>query len=64
MCGFAGIVASGGLNVVKKMSAVLQHRGPDEDGYYFGDGIAFGHQRLSIIDLTGGRQPIANEDAV
>ncbi len=62
MCGFAGIVGSSNPDVVKKMSAALQHRGPDEEGYYFGEGVTLGHQRLSIIDLDGGRQPIANED--
>ena len=38
------------------------HRGPDDEGQYCGDGIALGMRRLSIIDLDGGHQPIANED--
>lgn len=62
MCGFVGIVSAGDLDVVKKMSVSLQHRGPDEEGYFFDEGIALGHRRLSIIDLSGGLQPIANED--
>jgi asparagine synthase (glutamine-hydrolysing) len=44
------------------MGAVMRHRGPDDDGCYVGPGIALGMRRLSIIDLAGGHQPIANED--
>ncbi|MCJ7664701.1 MAG: asparagine synthase (glutamine-hydrolyzing) [Desulfobacterales bacterium] len=50
------------LNILKKMTTTLQHRGPDDDGYYTNDGIALGHRRLSIIDLDTGKQPIHNED--
>jgi asparagine synthase (glutamine-hydrolysing) len=44
------------------MCGAIVHRGPDEEGVYLGDGIALGMRRLSIIDLEGGQQPIANED--
>lgn len=40
----------------------MQHRGPDEDGYYIRDNMGLGHKRLSIIDLKSGQQPIFNED--
>lgn len=43
------------------MTAALVHRGPDDDGYYRDDEIALGFRRLSIIDLSGGHQPIPNE---
>lgn len=47
------------------MTAALRHRGPDEEGFLFGDnraaGLALGMRRLSIIDLAGGQQPIWNE---
>ncbi len=43
------------------MTSVLAHRGPDADGFYTGAGIGLGHRRLSIIDLSTGDQPIANE---
>jgi asparagine synthase (glutamine-hydrolysing) len=43
------------------MAEILTHRGPDDQGEYIGKGIAFGMRRLSIIDLVGGHQPIANE---
>src|SRR5450755_2882896 len=47
------------------MSAALQHRGPDEEGFLVNEprapGLALGMRRLSIIDLPGGRQPIWNE---
>lgn len=44
------------------MVAVQRHRGPDESGFYLDDGVGLGHVRLSIIDLSGGSQPIHNED--
>jgi asparagine synthase (glutamine-hydrolysing) len=44
------------------MIHALRHRGPDEAGYYLDDWAALGHGRLSIIDLSTGSQPIANED--
>ncbi len=69
MCGIAGILnleedikLSEGYSTIKHMIAVLQHRGPDESGFYINEKIALGHARLSIIDLKGGRQPIHNED--
>jgi asparagine synthase (glutamine-hydrolysing) len=45
-----------------KMDTSIVHRGPDDNGVYFGVGFAFGMRRLSIIDLAGGHQPIPNED--
>jgi asparagine synthase (glutamine-hydrolysing) len=44
------------------MGKVIHHRGPDDEGMYVGPGIAMGMRRLSIIDLSGGHQPISNED--
>ena len=44
------------------MATSLTSRGPDDEGYYLGHNAGLGHRRLSIIDLSGGRQPIANED--
>jgi len=49
-------------DVLKKMTTALQHRGPDDEGYYTDAGVALGHRRLSIIDLDTGKQPIHNED--
>lgn len=40
----------------------LAHRGPDDEACHFGPGVALGFRRLSIVDLTQGRQPMANED--
>src|SRR5262245_33271914 len=48
--------------LMAKMGAAMIHRGPDDSGVYFGTGLAFGMRRLSIIDVAGGHQPIANED--
>ena len=44
------------------MTDSLAHRGPDEDGRWFGAGAFIGHRRLSIIDVAGGRQPLLSED--
>ena len=44
------------------MTGVMQHRGPDEDGFHFNGEIGLGMRRLKIIDLSTGRQPIHNED--
>jgi len=47
------------------MTAAMQHRGPDDDGFLFNDGrapgLALGMRRLSIIDLKTGHQPVWNE---
>ena len=48
--------------LVRTMTAALQHRGPDGDGLYLNGQVGLGHRRLSIIDIGGGAQPIANED--
>lgn len=61
MCGIAGVVSENAPDVIAKMTEVLTHRGPDEYGYYHDDCISLGHRRLSIIDLSTGRQPISNE---
>jgi asparagine synthase (glutamine-hydrolysing) len=44
------------------MNEAIRHRGPDEDGFYFSDGVGLGMRRLSIIDLKSGQQPIHNQD--
>jgi asparagine synthase (glutamine-hydrolysing) len=63
MCGFAGIVGpQADAKIVRKMMAALTHRGPDDNGLWESAGVCLGHQRLSIIDLNTGHQPIHNED--
>jgi asparagine synthase (glutamine-hydrolysing) len=67
MCGIAGILnldqaAPPDESLLRQMLAMIRHRGPDEFGIYRGDGVALGSARLSIIDLSGGQQPISNED--
>jgi asparagine synthase (glutamine-hydrolysing) len=65
MCGIAGFVSimPGGSdsNVLKRMTAAIAHRGPDDSGFYVDERAALGHRRLSIIDVTGGHQPMTNE---
>src|SRR5262245_66471009 len=66
MCGICGFMYFDEKPVeetlIHKMADVLRHRGPDEGGIHMGRGIALGHRRLSIIDLSSGQQPLANED--
>jgi len=67
MCGISGIFEFNRLEefpqeIIQRMNGTIVHRGPDDEGYYFGEGISFGFRRLSIIDLAGGHQPIANEN--
>ncbi|WP_010304047.1 asparagine synthase (glutamine-hydrolyzing) [Candidatus Odyssella thessalonicensis] len=68
MCGIAGIIGNfdqlSGEALIKKMLRVIEHRGPDSNGFWVRDGFAFGMQRLSIIDLTGGDQPIWDKSGV
>ncbi len=78
MCGITGAVWTSPEKAIeqdtlKRMIEVLRHRGPDEEGAHTAElrvrsgygplpGVALGHRRLSIIDLAGGQQPMANED--
>lgn len=67
MCGICGKfrfdrgagVSSG---LIKAMTNTMEHRGPDDEGYYFSGSVGLGFRRLSIIDLENGHQPISNED--
>jgi len=66
MCGIAGIVEQGAIDLdarsaLGEMLDRLRHRGPDDSGMHISPDIALGHRRLSVIDLTTGRQPITNE---
>ena len=62
MCGITGIIAPNHRELIEPITRLLTHRGPDEEGYYHDETISLGQRRLSIVDLAGGRQPIANED--
>ena len=66
MCGLCGIVALGRppeTATVATMAASLDHRGPDGDGAFDDEGVAFGFRRLAIIDLSeAGMQPFASDD--
>lgn len=65
MCGIVGFTNNidNSNTVIKEMMDRIKHRGPDAEGEYIDDGIALGHRRLSIIDVSSqGDQPIFNED--
>ncbi len=62
MCGITGICGFEDRELIKRMTDVLEHRGPDSSGFFFDKDVGLGHRRLSIIDLSTGKQPIHNED--
>jgi asparagine synthase (glutamine-hydrolysing) len=66
MCGIAGFVNREGEQAtseqVRRMIDTIVHRGPDDEGIHVQGNVGLGMRRLSIIDLSGGRQPIYNED--
>lgn len=67
MCGITGIFEFHrrdeiSRDLIHRMNETIVHRGPDDEGIYVGPGIGLGFRRLSIIDLSGGHQPISNED--
>ena len=61
ICGFTGTCENDG-DVIRRMTELITHRGPDSDGFYRDDKINMGFRRLSIIDLQAGDQPVYNED--
>ncbi len=67
MCGVAGILEFGrgeraSAAALREMCRVITHRGPDDDGFYTDGAVGIGMRRLSIVDVSGGHQPISNED--
>jgi asparagine synthase (glutamine-hydrolysing) len=67
MCGICGIVNFNKTQKVhereiRSMMDAMDHRGPDQEGLFIDEFAGIGHRRLSIIDLSSGRQPVSNED--
>lgn len=67
MCGIAGIYNSADTlqspeNLLRRMLARIQYRGPDESGIYINNHVALGNVRLSIIDIQSGQQPLSSPD--
>lgn len=67
MCGIAGIAFADPRRrpeetLLRRMASALVHRGPDDEGVWIGGSLGLAFRRLSIIDLTGGHQPLENED--
>ena len=64
ICGIANLKTAQPIDkhVLLKMTQAMTHRGPDEQGLYHDQRVGLGSRRLSIIDLAGGQQPIANEN--
>lgn len=69
MCGIAGLMRYPGdaderSDLVRRMGAAMRHRGPDDSGWFVDDDVALAVQRLSVIDLTTGHQPMSTPDGV
>lgn len=64
MCGIAGFVGEGDLEVLRRMTDAVVHRGPDAQGLWRDEsrGVYLGHRRLSIVDIAGGAQPMWTAD--
>lgn len=67
MCGISGIAWTdrerrSPAGLIEKLTDPMKHRGPDGFGYFERAGVSLGHRRLSILDIGGGKQPLANED--
>lgn len=67
MCGISGLFDPQGLRpfdpaLIRRINDVQAHRGPDSDGIHLEPGLALGHRRLSVIDLSTGQQPLFSED--
>lgn len=65
MCGIAGFITIKNIDknsLIKSMTDIITHRGPDDEGFFTAQNLALGMRRLSIIDLAGGHQPVYNED--
>ncbi len=62
MCGIFGFHGFENKDLLDSMQRCMSHRGPDENGTYVDDNISLGNNRLSIVGLGNGKQPIHNED--
>ena len=68
MCGICGVFNTESLSkensvrICNRMARAMAYRGPDEEGFYQNDKIAFGHRRLSIIDVATGQQPMRSAE--
>jgi asparagine synthase (glutamine-hydrolysing) len=66
MCGIVGVLHQDQAPVdralLKRMTDIISHRGPDGEGFHLDGPVGLGHRRLSIIDLAGGAQPMASGD--
>ncbi|MBN1598702.1 MAG: asparagine synthetase B, partial [Bacteroidales bacterium] len=62
MCGFVGIINKNGISadkvILENMASIINYRGPDEEGVFVDGPVGLYHKRLSIIDLSTGKQPM------
>ena len=62
MCGIVGCFGFGNLELLKKMTGAIAHRGPDGEGFFVDRPVLLGSRRLAILDIEDGGQPMTNQD--
>ncbi|MEQ8850321.1 MAG: asparagine synthase (glutamine-hydrolyzing) [Phycisphaerales bacterium] len=62
MCGIVGIVGERNPELIRTLTNVIRHRGPDGQGFFEDDHVSLGHARLAIVDLEHGDQPMRSDD--
>lgn len=63
MCGIVGAIRLADAEIVRRMTRLIAHRGPDDEGFWSDGDVVFGHRRLSILDLSpAGHQPMQSVD--
>ncbi len=62
MCGICGVFGKTDEQTIERMCSAMRHRGPDDSGLFCDERAVIGSRRLSIVDVSGGRQPLHNED--
>ena len=63
MCGIVGIINTKAAELIKSATDIIAQRGPDDQGIFIFENLAFGHRRLAIMDLSPmGHQPMTSRD--
>lgn len=61
MCGISGFLGTGNRKLLESMADSMRHRGPDDEGFYLDENVGFAFRRMSVIDVSGGHQPLVSK---